>query len=171
MPEHEADTPLPISRAGKRADLDALVRFQGNRTVLPASNRVVWRMSLLVLTLGKFRGQTASVRSLHLISWALRGGRTSNMLRSWLTGRAIPDLVTSRIDPQLDMTLRLAAAEGLITMTTNGRAGLTDRGRELAAVLDGDSEVLEAEKSLLRDIAPLNDSSLARRMGGAFNDI
>jgi len=158
--------PLPIRRG---TDLDARVRFQGNRTVLPASNRVVWRLSLLVLTLGKFRGQTASISSLHLISWALRGNRTSNMLRAWLTGQHVPDLVTSRIDPLLDTTLRLAAAEGLITLTTNGRASLTDRGKELAAVLDGDAEVLAQEKALLSDIAPLNDSSLAKRMGGAFN--
>lgn len=170
MNESDFETPLPLSVTGRETDLDARVRFQGNRTVLPASNRVVWRMSLLVLTLGKFRGQTASISSLHLISWALRGNRTSNMLRSWLSGQATPDLVTSRMDPLLDTTLRLAAAEGLITLTKSGRASLTARGEELAAVLDANEEVLESEKALLRDISPLNDSSLARRMGGVFND-
>lgn len=127
-------------------------------------------MSLLVLILGKFRGQAASVRSLHLISWALRGTRTSHMLRSWLTGQLTPDLVTSRLDPTLDTTLRLAAAEGLITLTKNGRATLTERGMELAAVLDGDESVLATEKGLLSDIRPLNDASIAKRMGGVFND-
>lgn len=169
--DDDQDVALPTLRTGASADLDARVRFQANRTVLPASNRVVWRMSLLVLVLGKFRGQTASVGSLHLISWALRGSRTSNMLRSWLTGETVADLVTSRMDPLLETTLRLASAEGLVTMTTNGRVALTERGKELAAVLDGDGDVLASEKSLLRDIAPLNDSSLAKRMGGVTNDI
>jgi len=155
---------------GADLGVDPVVRFQDRRTVLPASNRVTWRLSLLVLVIAKCRGQTASFASLHLLMWGLRGRRANNLLTSWLTGQVVPDLVTSRMDPQLETTVRLAAAEGLVEVTSSGRVKLLERGKELAALLDADNELLKVEKDTLRVIAPLSDSSLAQRMGGRFND-
>jgi len=148
---------------------DATVVFQKGRTVLPAANRVSWRLSVLVLTVAKCNGQTASVATLHLLMWGMRGRVPRNRLRSWLTGAASADLISSRLDPQLETTIRLAAAEHLVTVTSTGRVRLTERGMELAALIDGNQELLGAEKQLLADIAPLNDASIAKRMGGAID--
>lgn len=149
----------------------ASVIFQDRRTVLPAANRVTWRLSVLVLTIAKFNGQAAAIASLHLVMWGLRGRIPRNRLRSWLTGVAPADLISSRLDPQLETTIRLAAAEQLVTVSGTGRVQLTERGKELAALIDADPNLLTAEKQLLSDIRPLNDASIARRMGGAIDGI
>lgn len=155
---------------GAGLGVDPVVRFQDRRTVLAASNRVTWRLSLLVLVVAKCRGQTASFASLHLLMWGLRSSHANNLLTSWLTGQVVPDLVTSRMDPLLDTTVRLAVAEGLVEVTSTGRVKVLERGKELAALIDADNELLKVEKDTLRAIAPLSDTSLAQRMGGRFND-
>lgn len=147
----------------------AAVVFQDHRTVLPASNRVPWRLSVLVLTLAKCNGQAASIGTLHLLLWGLRGRIPRVRLKSWLTGAAPADLASSRLDPHLETSVRLAVAEQLATVGKTGRVHLTERGNELASLIDANEDLLAAEKDLLSKIAPLNDASIARRMGGAVN--
>lgn len=148
---------------------DAVVVFQDRRTVLLAANRVPWRLSVLVLTVAKCNGQAASIATLHLLMWGLRGRVPRARLLSWLTGTAPADLVSSRLDPQLEITLRLAAAEQLVTVSKTGRVQLAERGKELAALIDANPDLLAAEKALLVEISPLNDASIARRMRGAIH--
>ena len=154
---------------GPGAPFDATVEFRGSRDVLPAAHRVTWRISLLALTLGKFRGGAASLGTLHLFMWGSQSSLARSLLVAWLTGRQAPDIVTSRIDPGLDTTVRLAAAEGLVVLTNSGRVELTERGKELAALIDASDELLPVEKEMLRNVSPLNDSSIKSRMGGALH--
>lgn len=154
---------------GRDSALNAAVRFQEHRTVLPASSRLAWRVSLLVLVVAKCKGQAASIGTLHLLMWGLRGRRTRALLRAWLTGARPADLVTSRLDPDLETTIRLAAAEQLLELTPRGRVHLLERGKELAALIDANGELLVAEKELLASVRPLNDSSIAKRIGGAVD--
>lgn len=163
---------LGISRLGDPemgAGLDAIVRFQHHRTVLPAANRIPWRLSLLVLVVAKCNSQTASVGTLHLLMWGLRGRTPRALLQAWLTGVSPADLISSRMDPQLETTIRLAAAEQLVELTATGRVHLLERGKELAALIDAESSLLAAEKEALSSIRPLNDRSIAMRMGGALD--
>ena len=148
---------------------DAAVVFQDQRTVLPAGNRVPWRLAVLVLTTAKCKGQSASISTLHLLLWGMRGRVPRSRLTAWLTGTEPADLVSSRLDPQLETTIRLAAAERLVMVTGTGRVHLAERGKELAALIDADPRLLAAEKDLLSAISPLNDTSIARRMGGAID--
>lgn len=149
--------------------LDASVQFQGFRDVLPAAHRVTWRISLLALTLGKFRGSAASLGTLHLFMWASQSSLARTLLVAWLTGVRAPDVVTSRIDPGLETTVRLAIAEGLAVLTGSGRVELTERGKELAALIDASEGLMAVEKDMLRQVAPLNDNSIRTRMGGALH--
>lgn len=80
------------------------------------------------------------------------------------------DLATVRVDPRLDVTLSLAAAENLVQVTNAKKAALTPRGLELGALIDADLELMRPEKELLRLLAPLNESSILRHMGGAVVD-
>ncbi|HET6294177.1 MAG TPA: hypothetical protein VFG33_12405 [Kribbella sp.] len=73
------------------------------------------------------------------------------------------------MDPQLETTIRLAAAEQLVELTATGRVHLLERGKELAALIDAESSLLAAEKEALSSIRPLNDRSIAMRMGGALD--
>lgn len=171
MPESPQSGTFALHRTRTVApNIDPVVKFQDHRTVLPASTRITWRLSLLALVVAKCRGQTASIPSLHLLMWGLRGRHAAHLLTAWLTGLTVPDLITSRVDPQLETTIRLAAAEGLVQVTTTGRVRLLERGKELSALIDADSEIMSLEKETLRGVAPISDSSLAKRMGGRFND-
>lgn len=152
-----------------RPQLDANVEFQGFRDVLPAAHRVAWRISLLTLTLGKFRGSAASLGTLHLFMWASQSSLARRLLVAWLTGVQAPDIVTSRIDPRLETTVRLAVAEGLAVLANSGRVELTERGKELAALIDASEGLMAVEKEMLRQVMPLNDSSVRTRMGGALH--
>jgi hypothetical protein len=149
--------------------VNPIVQFQDHRTVLPAAQRVSWRLPLLVLVVGKFRKRTASLSSLHLIPWAMRSSATRHMLRTWMNGRSPADLISTRMEPNLDLTIRLAAAEGLVYITTSGRVSLTPRGTEFASLIDDHPDLMDLERELLSDIAPLNDTSIANRMGGAID--
>jgi hypothetical protein len=146
------------------------VMFQQYRSVLRVNERVAWRIPVLVLVVSKFRGQRASVANLHLMIWAMKSAVTRALISAWWEGRQPADLATIRTDPHLEVTLGLAAAEDLVAIGRTGRVELTERGKEFAALIDGDSELMSIEKDLLRELAPLNESSILRHMGGASID-
>lgn len=172
MSDETTEDVVPYEQSESTADISgAAVVFQDRRTVLPAANRVPWRLSVLVLTVAKCNGHASSIATLHLLMWGMRGRVPRSRLTSWLTGAAPADLVSSRLDPQLETTIRLAAAEQLVTVTRTGRVHLTERGKELAALIDTNQELLPAEKKFLAQIAPLSDASITRRMGGAIDGV
>jgi hypothetical protein len=142
------------------------VVFQEHRSVLPAQDRVAWRLSILILTLAKFRGGRAAIHNLHLILWALSARGTRALMLSWWKGLQPVDLATVRFDPGLEITLALAAAEDLVLVGTKGRVELTSRGSEFAALIDADVDLLMPEKEMLRQLSPLNDANVTRHMGG-----
>lgn len=147
------------------------VKFQQHRSVLRVNERVAWRIPLLVLVVSKFRGQRASVANLHLMLWAMKSAVTRALILAWWDGRQLADLATMRTDPHLEVTLKLAAAEDLIAIgPRNGNVELTERGKEFAALIDGDQELMSVEKDLLRKLTPLNESSILSHMGGASID-
>jgi hypothetical protein len=147
------------------------VKFQQHRSVLRVNERVAWRIPLLVLVVSKFRGQRASVADLHLMIWAMKSAVTRALIFAWWEARQPADLATIRTDPHLEVTLKLAAAEDLIAIgRRNGKVELTERGKEFAALIDSDQELMSLEKDLLRKLTPLNESSILSHMGGASID-
>lgn len=160
----------PLTIGHSVAQLQASVTFQGGRTSLPASDRVAWRLSALALVLAKFRANRASIAHLHLLMWAMRTPATRALMVSWWEGRRAVDLATVRVDPRLEVTLSLAAAENLIQMTNAKKVALLPRGLELGALIDADIDLMKPEKELLRLMAPLNESAILRHMGGAVVD-
>jgi len=145
---------------------DAVVIFSESRSVLRVSERFVWRLSLLALILSKSRGQAASLRSLHTLSWALQSAATRSLARRWWNQPGTADIATLRTDPRLETTISIATADDLVEVTRNGRIELTERGKEFAALIDSDQDVMQEEKGFLRDLAPINDTQISRRIGG-----
>jgi hypothetical protein len=127
---------------------------------------VIWRLSLLAVVLGRFRGRQARIQDLHLMFWALRTSTTRNLLASWWSGVRAPDLATVRIEPGLDVTVALAVAEGIATVTTTGKIKLTQKGLAFAQSIDSEGGLMVAEKELLTVLQPLNETEITRRMGG-----
>ncbi|GAA3804033.1 hypothetical protein CSO01_02450 [Cellulomonas soli] len=145
---------------------DAVVVFSISRAPLRVSERIAWRLSLIVLVLSKCRGQAASAQTLHNLSWALQNSATRALARQWWESPESADLATMRTDPRLATTITIAAAEDLLAIAPSGRVELTDRGREFGAMIDSDESLMSQEKALLRDLAPLNDRQVMLRLGG-----
>lgn len=146
--------------------VDSVVVFSESSSLLRISERITWRISTFVLVLAKCRGQAASINTIHSISWALQSSSTRSLARKWWNAPNTADLATLRMDPRLLTTLSIAAAEDLVSVTRSGRVELTERGRELGAMIDADGDLLVEEKALLRDLAPLNDRQVSARLGG-----
>jgi hypothetical protein len=152
-------------RADAAAVRDAVVVFSESSSILRVSERFIWRLSLLTLTLSKCRGQAAALGTLHALSWALQSGTTRALARKWWNEPGAADIATLRTDPRLDTTISIAAAEDLVEVTSAGRVELTARGKEFGALIDGDQDLLTEEKMLLRDLAPINDAQVSKRIG------
>lgn len=152
--------------ANAAAALDSIVVFSESRSIRRVSERFTWRLSLLALTLSRCRGQAASVSTLHALSWALQSKSTRALARRWWNEPGTADIATLRTDPRLDTTISIAAAEDLVEVSSTGRIELTERGKELGALIDGDQSVLIEEKTFLRDLVPINDAQVSKRIGG-----
>ncbi len=94
--------------------LEIPVVFQRQPRPLEARHRVAYRTALLVPVLSRFRGSAASVENVHLFMWATRSARTRQLLQAWWAGRRFAGTITQRLDPDLQVTLNLAAADGLV---------------------------------------------------------
>ncbi len=150
-------------RATEDDSVDAPVVFTQRPRPLLAEHRVSYRLATIVLVLSRFRSATASLRSLHLISWAIRTRRSRSMLLAWWGGRRFADTVTERLDPALSVTLNLAISHGLVRLLPAGqRLQLTEAGAELARTVDGSEALLVTEKAFLEELMPLNDARVAR---------
>lgn len=149
--------------------LTAPVVFTERPAAVPARQRIAYRTASLVLTLGTFNRSAASIANLHLLTWAQRSRRTRAVFLAWWSGRRFADMVTVRIEPDLELTLNLARAHTLIaTMSSPGRVKLTDQGQALRQLIVDDEGTLAVEKQFLAQLTKLSDSTLTQRLGGTF---
>lgn len=145
------------------SDVDVVFRRQPKP--VEARHRVAFRSALLVLVLSRFNRGAAKLTNLHTIMWANRSARTRRMFIAWWEGRRFYNTITERLDPDLQITLNLALVDGLVTPSGKGtRVQLTDKGRELARLLDEETEVLTVEKSFLGRLQRLSDASMEKRL-------
>jgi len=142
------------------------VVFREQPRPLPARQRIAYRTAVLLVTLDNFRGGAAAVANLHIVLWALRSTRTRTLFKNWWTGRRIFDFVSQRIEPTLDISVRLALADGLIELVgaKKHRLHLTAKGQALADAVSNTEDLLSAEKALLKAVFPLSDAEFDRRV-------
>lgn len=71
------------------------------------------------------------------------------------------------MDPDLDLTIRLALADGLIQTAGSNRQRLklTEKGDLLAAAIDDMPSLLTIEKAFLETLGTLSDGALDRMLG------
>jgi hypothetical protein len=146
-------------------DVDAPVEFRRRASLVPAVARVPWRLALLCLVLSRFRGKSATVAHLHIVSWAVTSPHTRSLLKVWLSGKRPMDTATTRLDPALETTLNIALVEGLIAFNKSRKVILTEVGAAVAAELDAHDELLQAEKRFLLEIGQLTGAGLTRSLG------
>jgi hypothetical protein len=146
-------------------ELDGVVRFTQRPSLIPAAARAPWRISLVCLVISRFRQQSARINHLHLINWALTASKTRAQLNVWLAGTRPMDTATARLDPALEVTLSIARAAGLVTVTGSQKIALTDLGKQLVAELDANDNVLGVEKAYLASLGQLTEAGLTRKLG------
>jgi hypothetical protein len=91
------------------------------------------------------------------------------MFSNWWAGRRYADTVTSRIDPELDVTLNLALVDGLIEpLSDRSRVRLSGKGSALAKLIEASEDTLLSEKAFLSQLPALSDTTITRRLGSSF---
>jgi hypothetical protein len=141
--------------------------FHKRPRAMEARRRVVYRTSLLVLVLSRFNGNAAKLQNVHLFIWATRTARTRRLLSGWWSGRRYATTQLQKLDPDLQITIGLAIADGLVAVTGNNRQRirLTAKGEGLAHAINGDEELLAVEKRFLETFPRLSDAAVARNLG------
>lgn len=131
--------------------LEAPARFDARPYPVRPPHRPLWRIGTIVLILGKCRARKASLKQLHVLSWAMRSPPTATFLVSALNDHqdALPGIPSVRFEPSLNRALDFAVAEGLVTIA-NGMFVLTAIGEHFLNEIDQNDDILAAEKGMLK---------------------
>ncbi|MEU6553083.1 hypothetical protein ABZ915_22780 [Streptomyces sp. NPDC046915] len=80
----------------------------------------------------------------------------------WWEGEFVAGVGSFNLEPSLDLTIRLAHAEGLISVSQKGRVSLLDKGGNFAEVLKLNPEIFSEEKEFLLRLVPISTAKLKR---------
>jgi hypothetical protein len=155
---------LPL---GGRGHVTAPLTPVASRSVempLAGRDRAAWRLATLLLILRSCRGRAASVKQLHVLTWALRdesNGQT--LLQRWNEAR--PRGVLRAYDPVLDDTLALGRAAGLIAPTRTGRIEMSPEGGRVVDSIRATEGLMEDELRFLARLGTISESRMWERLG------
>jgi hypothetical protein len=145
---------------------DVNIVFRQQPKPVEARHRIAYRTALLVLVLSRFNRGAAKLTNLHTVMWATRSARTRRMFSAWWSGRRFYNTATDRLDPDLQITLNLALVDGVIAPASKGtRVRLTDKGQELARLIDQETGLLAVEKLFLGTLQRISDASIENKLG------
>lgn len=121
---------------------------------LSASLRPIYRISLILLILKtNCRGKTASMIKLQFFNWLLKSSSVQELNKERLVYNCEFTLERMHFDPMVNLSLNYAIAEKLISMTSNSKYKLTDRGNAfLDKILQDEQSVLTEEREFLMQI-------------------
>lgn len=118
---------------------------------LPASLRPIYRIALIVLVLKvNCRGNTASLLKLQFFNWVLKSSSLRKLIEDRLTRQNVFKLELIHLDPMVNLALKYAFADNLISVTNNSKYKLTKKGEEFAdQILQDEQSLLGEERALL----------------------
>ncbi len=120
---------------------------------LPASLRPVYRIALIALILKtNCRGNTASLFQLQFFNWLLKSSSLQELIEERLSHQSVFTLELIHLDPMVNLALKYAFADGLISITNNSKYKLTDKGQEFANLIRDEQSVLAEERKFLERI-------------------
>jgi len=121
---------------------------------LPASLRPIYRIALIVLILKtNCRGNTASLFKLQFFNWLLKSTSLQELIEERLAHQSVFTLELIHLDPMVNLALKYAFADGLISITNNSKYKLTDKGHEFVnLVLEDGQPILADERKFLERI-------------------
>jgi hypothetical protein len=114
---------------------------------LPASLRPIYRIALIALVLKtNCHGNTASLLKLQFFNWLLKSSSLQELIEDRLTHQSVFTLELIHLDPMVNLALRYAFAENLISVTNNSKYKLTEKGNKFADRILQDEQSVLAEK-------------------------
>ena len=131
--------------------LDVPFRFSRRPPPIPGDLRPDWRVATLVLVLEKCHRRSATMRQLHVLSWAIRS--PENRIAFLKAHNDEPDVEYPivRIEPALTLAIDFAVGEGLV-MRSKDKIVLIDRGSVFAGQIGAIDGLLVDEKTFLAGI-------------------
>lgn len=135
--------------------------FEARPRPLPASLRPVYRIALIALVLKlNCRGNTASLIKLQFFNWVLKDPHLRRHIEQRLDTQTVFTLELIHMDPMVNLALKYAYADGLISVTTNSKYKMTAKGAEFA------QKLADAPDDILR-----NDRELLARLGQRISEV
>jgi hypothetical protein len=118
---------------------------------LPASLRPVYRIAVIALVLKtNCRGNTASLLKLQFFNWLVKSSSLQEFIEDRLIRESVFTLELIHLDPMVNLALKYAFADSLISITNNSKYKLTEKGNEFAdRILQGEQSVLAGEREFL----------------------
>lgn len=138
------------------------VVFRNRARPVPPTSVTSWRLGALVLVLSKFHGSAADIDHVNVITHALRTPTTRARFLAWWNGTFVAGVGSFNLEPSLDLTIRLAHAEGLISISDKGRVSLLAEGKRFALLLENNASVFTEEKLFLTGLLPISSAKLKR---------
>jgi hypothetical protein len=133
-----------IDRVALARILHVEYEFAVRPVAVPGDLRPLWRLATICLILKNCRGAAATLKQLHVLSWALRDGDSREAFLLAL-GDAAPVRPIVRIEPSLNRALDFAIAERLIVRSST-RLTLAERGLDLVRRIEADPDAFVEEK-------------------------
>ncbi|WIY83549.1 hypothetical protein [Propionimicrobium sp. PCR01-08-3] len=128
--------------------LDAPMNFTSRPDPISPDFRPERRIAVCLLIVDKSRAGKATLKAMHVLSWALQSPKRIEMLANVKVGTGLLDMPLVRFEPALDRALDLAVGLGLLSRVDSGPFELTETGR--AALFEvREAGVLEREVDAL----------------------
>jgi hypothetical protein len=144
------------------------ITFQSRPKPISASLRPIYRITLIVLVLRlNCRAGTSSLLKLHFFNWIIKSADLRDHVENLARNQSVFSLGIIHLDPMVNLALKYAHAEGLISITNNSKYALTPKGQGFAdSVLADSEELLWEDWSFLKRIkTKISDVKLARDLG------
>ena len=125
--------------------------FNARPQPLSAILRPIYRISLIALVLKiNCRSDTASFLKLQFFNWLLKSPSLQKLFGDKIINNGVFSLELIHIDPMVNLALRYAIADKLISVTNNCKYKLTNKGHEFVdQILRDKQSVLNVERELL----------------------
>jgi hypothetical protein len=142
--------------------------FESRPQPLSAALRPLYRVSLIVLVLhlNCSRG-TASLLKLQFFNWVMKSENLRAHISRLSRTQSVFTLGIIHMDPMVNLAIKYAFSEGLVTVTRNSKYKLTDKGKQFTESIIRDSEeYFAAERELLEDLGSrISEVKLQRDLG------
>lgn len=131
---------------------------------IPGDLRMAWGIALVVLVLGRSRGNKASLQKLHLMAYSARTRQSRQEALRVFNGALSPSDLLVRVEPWLNRAIAFARGARLIELERGKSVRLTQRGLKLLETVADAEAVLAEERAFIDAIGRRATESAVERI-------